>query len=60
MKKKQFLNWFNFLFQALLRNVMTFGILKNAQKRKGKKNAIKGGLLKIAKTRVICAKVINA
>ena len=39
---------------------MTFGILKNAQKRKDKKNAIKEGLLKIAKRRVICAKVINA
>ena len=39
---------------------MTFGMITNAQKRKGKKNAVEGGLLKTAKGRVICAKVINA
>ena len=39
---------------------MTFGMITNAQKRKGKNNAVKGGLLKTAKGRVICAKVINA
>ena len=60
IKNKLFLNLFGFLFQALVRHVMTFGILKNAQKRKDKKNAIKEGLLKIAKKRVICVKVINA
>ena len=60
MKNKLFLNLFSFMFQALVRHVMTFGILKNAQKRKDKKNAIKEGLLKIAKKRVICVKVINA
>jgi len=59
MKNKQFLNLLSFLFQALVRNVMTFGIFKNAQKRKGMKNAIIERLLKIAKRRVIYAKVIN-
>ena len=39
---------------------MTFGILKDAQKRKGKNNAIEEGLLNIAKRRVIRAMVINA
>ena len=39
---------------------MTFGILKDAQKRKGKNNAINGGLPNIAKRRVIHAMVINA
>ena len=59
MKNKWFLNLFSFLFQALMRHVMTFGMITNAQKRKGKNNAVKGGLLKTAKGRVTCAKVIN-
>ena len=60
IKNKLFLNLFGFLFQALVRHVMTFGILRNVQKRKGKKSAIRGGLLEIAKRRVTCAKVRNA
>ena len=41
-------------------HVVTFGMITNAQIRKGKNNALKGGLPKTAEGRVICAKVINA
>ena len=41
-------------------HVVTFGMKINAQIRKSKNNAVEGGLLKTAKGRVICAKVINA
>ena len=59
-KNRQFLNSIGFLFQVLLRHVMTTGSLANAKKGNCKEDARGPGLLRIAKRRAVFAQVINA
>ena len=57
--KYRFLNLFCFVFQALMRHVMTTGSLKDAIERNREENVGRRGLLKIAKRHVVFAQVTN-